>query len=77
MVASSNTIELRILSSIPIPLETGLQELSVAVIPYTLFVFSSGFSMGPSVAGIIEIFPPYWIIFESELHGMLLLRHFL
>ena len=34
----------------PIALETGTpRELSAAVIPYTLFVFSSGFSMGPSV----------------------------
>jgi uncharacterized membrane protein len=34
----------------PLPLQTGtLRELSPAVIPYSLFAFSSGFSMGPSV----------------------------
>jgi uncharacterized membrane protein len=34
----------------PVPLQTGTpRELSSAVIPYTLFAFSSGFSMGPSV----------------------------
>jgi 4-amino-4-deoxy-L-arabinose transferase-like glycosyltransferase len=34
----------------PTPLETGTpRELSAAVIPYTFFAFSSGFSIGPSV----------------------------
>jgi hypothetical protein len=34
----------------PLPLQTGTpRELSPAVISYTLFTFSSGFSMGPSV----------------------------
>jgi uncharacterized membrane protein len=43
--ASSITVDLD-----PIPLETGTaRELSAAVIPYTLFAFSSGFSVGPSV----------------------------
>jgi mannosyltransferase len=34
----------------PMPLETGTpRELSAAVIPYTFFAFSTGFSMGPSI----------------------------